>query len=101
MRPLSLLLSVRRSPFELNPRSNRPRSILDLTEHVQQCIDEWLDRARLPCCPLCKTDLRASRTDAGNGSGNGNAASGSGDSGAGAASGAAGADVLLTGDNAV
>ncbi|CAM9778048.1 unnamed protein product [Ectocarpus sp. 12 AP-2014] len=23
-----------------------------------QCIDEWLDRAKLPCCPLCKTDLR-------------------------------------------
>ncbi|CAB1098784.1 unnamed protein product [Ectocarpus sp. CCAP 1310/34] len=23
-----------------------------------QCIDEWLDRAKLPSCPLCKTDLR-------------------------------------------
>eukprot|EP00752_Nemacystus_decipiens_P013849 g12295.t2 len=71
-----------------------------------KCIDEWLDRARLPCCPLCKTDLLASRTDAGNGiRGNNNrtAASGRGDGGGatGAASGAAVVDVELTGENAV
>lgn len=22
-----------------------------------KCINEWFDRAELPCCPLCKTDL--------------------------------------------
>lgn len=73
---------------------------------MQQCIDEWLDRARLPCCPLCKTDLLASRTDAGNGNGNNNrpasvSGSGGGGGAAGAASGAAVVDARLTGDNAV
>ncbi|CAN0277766.1 unnamed protein product [Pylaiella littoralis] len=28
-------------------------------QHVfhAECINEWLDRARLPCCPLCKANL--------------------------------------------
>ena len=29
------------------------------------CIDEWLDRAGQPCCPLCKKDLREELPGAG------------------------------------
>eukprot|EP00903_Cladosiphon_okamuranus_P015891 g14677.t1 len=61
-----------------------------------KCIDEWLDRARTPCCPICKTDLLSGRTDDGNGNGN-TAANGNGTS----ASVAGVAEVELTGDNAV
>ncbi|CAN0389273.1 unnamed protein product [Pylaiella littoralis] len=61
-----------------------------------ECIHEWLDRARLPSCPLCKTNLLLAESSS---TRNGNAAAGgTGDGGA------VGPDVQaveLTGDNAV
>ena len=27
--------------------------------YFEQCIDEWLDKAKHPCCPMCKADLVA------------------------------------------
>ncbi|CAM9403539.1 unnamed protein product [Ectocarpus sp. 12 AP-2014] len=68
-----------------------------------QCIDEWLDRAKLPSCPLCKTDLRhatppddrsRSISTAGGAGTGGNAARVGGGSGG-------GEGVEFTGDNAV
>ncbi|CAM9264874.1 unnamed protein product [Ectocarpus sp. 8 AP-2014] len=71
-----------------------------------QCIDEWLDRAKLPSCPLCKTDLRhatppddrsRSISTAGGGGTSANAARVGGGSGGGGG----GEGVEFTGDNAV
>ncbi|CBJ30842.1 conserved unknown protein [Ectocarpus siliculosus] len=71
-----------------------------------QCIDEWLDRAKIPSCPLCKTDLRhatppddrsRSISTAGGGGTSVNAARVGGGSGGGGG----GERVEFTGDNAV
>ncbi|CAM9400105.1 unnamed protein product [Ectocarpus sp. 6 AP-2014] len=75
-----------------------------------QCIDEWLDRAKLPSCPLCKTDLRhatpsndrsiRSISTAGGGGTSANAARVGGGSGGGGGGGG-GERGEFTGDNAV
>lgn len=83
--------------------------------YVKQCINEWLDRAKRPSCPLCKTDLvpatssstrigGAARASGGGGvraGGGDSAADGGGSGGGGSFAGSDEQEVELTGDNAV
>lgn len=50
----------------LNPRLSFPPFFRYCWQHSEwpqqmKCINEWLDQAQLPCCPLCKANLLEAR----------------------------------------